>query len=111
VFTLTGRLRAGATFCSARNNVFQGPAADGAVLGLWKVWRAGHRAVSFVHDQVVVEAPADADVPGRVREIEGLLREGMLEVVPGMRVGLESVVTRSLHKGDLDPRYRPAGRG
>jgi hypothetical protein len=111
VFTLTGRLRAGATFCSARNNVFQGPAADGAILGLWKVWRAGHRAVSFVHDQVVVEAPADGAVPGRVRAIEGMLREGMLEVVPGMRVGVESVVTRSLHKGDLDPRYRPAGRG
>ena len=33
VFTITGRLRAGATFCSSRNNIFQGPAADGAHAG------------------------------------------------------------------------------
>ena len=32
VFTVTGRLRAGATFCSSRNCIFQGAAADGAIL-------------------------------------------------------------------------------
>src|SRR5262249_17445114 len=40
VFTVTGRLRAHATFCSSRNTIFQGTAADGAILGLWRVWRA-----------------------------------------------------------------------
>jgi hypothetical protein len=59
VFTSTGRLRAGATFCSARNRVFQGLAADGAIYGLWLVWRAGHKIVNFIHDQLVIEAPAD----------------------------------------------------
>jgi hypothetical protein len=39
-----------ATYCSARNCVFQGAAADGAIYGLWLVWRAGHRLVDFVHD-------------------------------------------------------------
>jgi hypothetical protein len=107
VFTVTGRLRAGATFCSARNCVFQGPAADGAIYGLWLVWRAGHRLVDFVHDQQVVEAPADDRVPQRIAENEELMRRGMLLVVPGMNVKVETVVTRSLNKADLDPRYLP----
>jgi hypothetical protein len=107
VFTLTGRLRAGATFCSARNTVFQGPAADGAVLGLWAVWRAGYKIVSFVHDQVVVAVPADGMVDEQIEEIEGLMKRGMLQVAPGMLVNVETAVTRSFHKGDLDPRYRP----
>ena len=107
VFTVTGRLRARATFCSSRNCIFQGAAADGAIMGLWLVWRAGHRLVDFVHDQAVVEAPADDRVPRRIAEIEELMRRGMLMIVPGMNVRLETVVTRSLNKADLDPRYRP----
>jgi hypothetical protein len=31
----------------------------------------------------------------------------MLLVVPGMNVKVETVVTRSLNKADLDPRYLP----
>jgi len=108
VFTVTGRLRANATFSSSRNCVFQGAAADGAVLGMWLVWRAGHKLVDFVHDQLVVESPADDRVPERVVEIEGLMKRGMLMVVPGMNVKVETVVTRSLNKADLDPRYVPA---
>jgi hypothetical protein len=105
VFTLTGRLRANATYCSSRNCVFQGPAADGAILGMWKIWRAGYQLVNFVHDQVVVESPADDQVAGRVAHVEALMKQGMLEVVPGMLVNVETVITRSLHKKDLDPRY------
>jgi DNA polymerase I-like protein with 3'-5' exonuclease and polymerase domains len=110
VFTLTGRLRARATFGSARNTIFQGAAADGAVLGLWRVWRAGYKLVSFVHDQLVVESPADDRVKDRVADIERLMKEGMAEVVPGMRVKVETVVTRSLNKDDRDPRYDPGTR-
>jgi chloramphenicol 3-O-phosphotransferase len=44
-------------------------------------------------------------VPERVLEIESLMIEGMHQVVPGMRVKVETVITRSLHKADLDPRY------
>jgi DNA polymerase I len=105
VFTLTGRLRAGATFCSSRNCVFQGPAADGAILGLWKVWRAGYRIVNFVHDQVVVEVPADVEVPHKAAAVERLMKEGMAEVLPNMLVKVETAITRSLSKLEPDPRY------
>jgi hypothetical protein len=105
VFTVSARLRANATFCSARNCIFQGAAADGAIYGLWLVWRAGHKIVSFIHDQVVVEAPADDRVVQRADQIAQLMCQGMHEVVPGMLVKVETVFTRSLNKGDLDPRY------
>ena len=107
VFTVTGRLRARATFCSSRNTIFQAAAADGAIYGLWLVWRAGHQLVDFVHDQSVVEAPADDQVPRLIAENEALMKRGMLMIVPGMNVKVETVVTRSLNKKDLDPRYLP----
>jgi len=41
----------------------------------------------------------------RKADIERLMIEGMLAVVPGMNVRVETVVSRSLNKGELDPRY------
>ncbi|HKB38459.1 MAG TPA: DNA polymerase, partial [Gemmataceae bacterium] len=107
VFTVTGRLRANATFASSRNSVFQGAAADGNILALWLVWRAGYKLVSFVHDQLAVESPADDRVKDRVAHIESLMKQGMAMVVPDMLVKVETVVTSSLSKKDLDPRYDP----
>ncbi len=105
VFTVTGRLRANALFGSSRNTPFQGPAADGAILGLWKLWRAGYKLVSAIHDQVVIESVADDRVLERKADIERLMIEGMLTVVPGMNVRIATVVTLSLNKAELDPRY------
>ena len=105
MFTITGRLRAEATFCSSRNCIFQGPAADGALLGLWLVWRVGHKIVNFVHDQIVIESPADDRVGERVAEIESLMRRGMLMVVPGMNVKVETAVTGSLNKKDASEEF------
>ncbi len=86
VFTLTGRLRAGATYTARHNNIFQGLAADGAKLALWKLWRAGNRIVNFVHDEVVIEVPADSDLDHHAREVRRLMIEGMAEVVPDVRI-------------------------
>ena len=76
VFTLTGRLRASATFCAARNTIFQGAAADGAILGMWKLWRAGYRIVSFIHDQAVVEVREDDRLEERREQVAELMRRG-----------------------------------
>jgi len=105
VFTVTGRLRANALFGSSRNTPFQGPAADGAILGMWRLWRAGYKLVSAIHDQVVIETVADDHVLERKAEVERLMIEGMLAVVPGMNVRVETVVSLSLNKAELDPRY------
>jgi hypothetical protein len=72
VFTLTGRLRAQATYCARHNTVFQGLAADGAKLALWLLWRAGYRIVNFVHDQALVEVPAGEDLRRHADRVSAL---------------------------------------
>jgi hypothetical protein len=57
VATLTGRVRGGVGYTQARNTPFQGLAADGAKLALWRLVREGYRVVGFVHDEVLVELP------------------------------------------------------
>jgi hypothetical protein len=94
VFTLTGRLRARATFAARHNNVFQGLAADGAKLALWRVWRAGYLVINFIHDELLVEVPADADLGRAARRLQRLMVAGMREVVPDVRVAVECVASR-----------------
>ena len=78
---------------------------------MWRLWRAGYKPVRAIHNQVVVECVADDQVLERKAEIERLMVEGMLTVVPGMNVRVETVVSLSLSKSELDPRYRVAGEG
>jgi hypothetical protein len=86
VFTLSGRLRAAATYSARHNTVFQGLAADGAKLALWRLWRAGYRIVNFVHDQVLVEVPAASNLKRHAEKVKKLMIAGMREVVPDVDV-------------------------
>jgi hypothetical protein len=47
----------------------------------------------------------DCQVLERGAEFERLMIEGMLAVVPGMNVRVETVVSLSLNKAEADPRY------
>jgi DNA polymerase I-like protein with 3'-5' exonuclease and polymerase domains len=93
VFTLTGRLRAEASYCARHNTVFQGLAADGAKLALWMLWRAGYRIVNFIHDQFLIEVPADSDLKFHAENIKRLMIEGMKQVVPDLLVGVSYAAT------------------
>jgi hypothetical protein len=95
VFTLTGRLRAEASFPARHNTIFQGLAADGAKLALWKVWRAGYAIVNFIHDELLVEVPDGPDAGRDAREIGRLMTEGMREVIPSVRVDVDYVLAAS----------------
>ncbi len=97
-FTLTGRLRANASFCARHNTVFQGLAADGAKLALWRLWRAGYRIVNFVHDEVLIEVPEDSDLRSHAETIRRHMIEGMREVVPDVRIEVEYTATQSWSK-------------
>ncbi len=57
VVTLTGRIRGGVSYSQCRNTPFQGLAADGAKLGLFRLIREGFRVIAFVHDEVLIELP------------------------------------------------------
>jgi DNA polymerase I-like protein with 3'-5' exonuclease and polymerase domains len=98
VFTLTGRLRADATYCARHNSVFQGLAADGAKLALWKLWRAGYRIANFIHDEVLVEVPEDSDLDRHAAEVRRLKIAGMAEVVPDVRIDVECVAATAWTK-------------
>ncbi len=98
VFTLTGRLRAKASFCARHNTVFQGLAADGSKLGLWNLWRAGFRIVNFIHDEVLIEVPAKSNLAHQAEMIRHLLVSGMKAVVPDVRVDVEYATSDRWYK-------------
>jgi DNA polymerase I-like protein with 3'-5' exonuclease and polymerase domains len=98
VFTFTGRLRANASYSARHNTVFQGLAADGAKLALWLLWRAGYRIVNFIHDQVLVEVPANSDLKSHAEKIRSLMIEGMKGVLPDVRVDVKYAATDRWYK-------------
>lgn len=109
VFTLTGRLRANASFCARCNTVFQGLAADGAKLALWELHRAGYRIVNFVHDEVLIEVAEDDDLDEHVETIKRFMVDAMREVVPNVLIQVEAVVTTCWSK-KAEPVFDNEGR-
>lgn len=81
VVTDTGRFRSGCTYCQARNTPFQGLAADGAKLALYRLVRSGWRVVAFIHDEVIVEVPVSEDVEAKGKELREVMVNAMAEVV------------------------------
>ena len=96
----TGRIRAGAKATASRNTIFQSVAADGGLLALWKLFRAGYRVVAFIHDEIVVEIPVGSDREAHATEISRVMIEGMHEVIPGMLVKVEAIVSPSFSKAE-----------
>lgn len=102
VFTVTGRLRARASYTARHNAVFQGLAADGAKIALWNLWRAGFRIANFIHDQVLVEVPADADLKSVAGQVKQIMVESMAQVVPDVQVRVESAYRSRWSKAKED---------
>ena len=100
VMSATGRIRAGAKSTASRNTIFQSVAADGGLLALWKLFRAGYRLVAFIHDEIVVEIPVGSDRDAHAAEIARLMIEGMHEVIPGMLLKVETFVSPSFSKAE-----------
>jgi hypothetical protein len=98
VTTLTGRIRGRVSYTAARNTPFQGLAADGAKLALWELTRSGYRVVAFVHDEVVIELPEDADHTEEAKVIETILNEAMAQVIGDVPVACEYALCRRWSK-------------
>jgi hypothetical protein len=109
MFTLTGRLRANASYCARHNSVFQGLAADGAKVALWLLWRAGYRIVNFVHDEVLIEIPTNSDWAAHANRIRALMIQGMRQVVPDVRIEVEFAASDRWLKS-AKPAFDDAGR-
>ena len=93
--TLTGRKRAYCTYTAFLNTAFQGLAADGAKLAMYKVLKSGFTTVAFIHDQLLVEVPEDT-AEEALSQVSELMIQGMEEVVKNVKIGVE---------GDLKSRF------
>ncbi len=109
VFTFTGRLRADAPYCARHNTVFQGLAADGMKLALWLLFRAGYRIVNVIHDQVLVEVPANSDLKAHADRIRQLMITAMKLVVPDVNIDVSYAATDRWHK-DAEAVFAPGGK-
>ena len=96
--TFTGRVRANASYCARHNTLFQGLAADGAKLALWRLWRAGYRIANFIHDEVLIEVPETSNLQEHAEVIRQIMINAMHEVVPDVRIEVEYAATLRWHK-------------
>lgn len=78
--TLTGRVRGGVRYTEARNTPFQGLAADGAKIALWRLTEMGQRVVAFIHDEIVCEVP-DGRANDWSKSIRDVMEVSMSEVL------------------------------
>ncbi len=79
--TLTGRIQGGVNFRQGHNSQFQGLAADGLKLAIYRLMREGWRPVLEVHDEVIVEVPADCSREEVAGKIDRILIEEMQRVI------------------------------
>lgn len=92
VYTRSGRRRANTTYCAEKNTPFQGLAADGAKLALYNLCKAGFKLVGFCHDEIVCEID-EIMIDSKIREMEKIMIDSMREVVPDIKVGVESMIS------------------
>lgn len=78
--TLTGRIRSGLDYGECRNTRFQGLAADGAKVALWRLFVAGFRIVGFVHDEFICEVPTHS-AEAHLAHMERIMCESMASVI------------------------------
>ena len=106
VILRSGRIRSNCSYCQARNTPFQGTAADGAKLALYRLVREKYRIVNMIHDEVILEVPIDADHLALAHQVECIMIEEMAKMIPDVKIGVEFALMDRWHKGAkarLDP--------
>lgn len=87
--TVTGRIWQDVDFRQAHNAQFQGLAADGAKIALYRLIRAGFKVVAFLHDEVIIELPLESNTQEVRKQVDDILVSGMREVIPDVPVRVE----------------------
>lgn len=115
----TGFVRGGCTFTSGCNTYFQGLAARGAKEAMWEIARAcyvgngrddnpleGCRPVLFLHDEFILEVPADPTVAHYAAiELSAKMVMGMAKFVPDIPIKTEPTLMKRWYK-EAEPVYR-----
>ncbi len=87
--TLTGRVWSDVNFRQGHNAQFQGLAADGAKLALYRLTREGYEPVLFVHDELVFELPDDEGKEEMAKEIDRVMIKEMARVISDVPIRVE----------------------
>lgn len=125
----TGRVRGNVMYTAACNTFFQGLTADGAKRALWYVQREcwtgveydkplgseptsplfGCRAVAFIHDEIIIEAPHGQAVAAAER-LSRVMIEAMKEFLPDIPVLADAHMMRRWYK-DAAPSHKCSACG
>jgi hypothetical protein len=101
VVTLTGRIRGGINYSQCRNTPFQGLAADGAKLALWRLIREGFSVIGFIHDEILIELLDEGGYVSQAatERAQAIMCEEMEAVLlGGIQVGCEATLSRCWSK-------------
>lgn len=99
VVTATGRIRGHVGYSQRCNTQFQGLAADGAKLAMFRLVRLGYRLVGFVHDEMMLELPVQCDHELHCNQIQQILIDSMREVTPSIPIECEWLLADRWYKG------------
>jgi len=103
----SNRVRGNLQYCAAANSYFQGLAADGAKLALWRVSQAcyldensplfGSRPVAFIHDEIVLETP-ETGYRQAAAELVKIMVEAMEIYTPDVPIRASATAMRRWRK-------------
>ena len=94
----SGMIRANCSYCQKLNGPFQGLVAWGAKRALWNLHKAGFRVTAFIHDEVLVELPIDADHLVLARQVQKIMIGSMSTVIPDVKINAGFALMDRWHK-------------
>jgi len=65
---------------------------------MWQLLLAGYRVVAFVHDEFLIELPADADHTSQAKHVEHICCQAMRQLVGDIPIECEYVLTDRWYK-------------
>lgn len=90
--TSSGRVRGDVSYTAHLNTYFQGMAADGAKLALYRAWVEGLHLVGFCHDSILIEAPKNK-AQEYLEMLSNIMIEEMKKVVTDVDVKTEGKIS------------------
>jgi hypothetical protein len=108
--TISGRLRGHVGFSQAANTPFQGLAADGNKLAMFRLLRAGYQLCGFVHDEMLVLIPDGTDYDAAVAHVEQIMTDAMREFTPDVPITTSGLLADRWYKDVDDQPVDQEGR-
>lgn len=96
--TITGRIRSRCNYTQAKNFPFQGLAADGTKIALFKLIQDNFRVINYIHDEFVIELRDDQSLNERKAKAIFHMNIAMTKVCPDVKSKVEAVISNYWEK-------------